>query len=107
MSRVIRRRRLARAFFRNAPCVVLDEPTSALDPRAEHDLFERIRDLLAGRTGLLSSHRFSSVRPADRIYVLDGGRVIEHGTHQQLMVIEGTYAVLFTLRAAAYRHDHA
>jgi ATP-binding cassette, subfamily B, bacterial len=75
---------LGRAFFRHAPFVILDEPTAALDPRAEHDLFERIRALLAGRTVLLISHRFSSVRNADRIYVLQSGRVTEAGTHTEL-----------------------
>jgi ATP-binding cassette, subfamily B, bacterial len=93
---------LARAFFRQAPFVILDEPTAALDPRAEHDLFERIRGLLAGRTVLLISHRFSSVRNADRIYVLASGRVIEAGTHDELMALEGHYAELFRLQAAAY-----
>jgi ATP-binding cassette, subfamily B, bacterial len=93
---------LARAYFRNAPFVILDEPTAALDPKAEHELFVRIRELLAGRTVLLISHRFSSVREADRIYVLDGGRVIEHGTHAALLDTGGVYAELFTLQAAAY-----
>ncbi|HEY6666702.1 MAG TPA: ABC transporter ATP-binding protein [Propionibacteriaceae bacterium] len=93
---------LARAFFRQAPFVILDEPTAALDPRAEHDLFERIRGLLAGRTVLLISHRFSSVRNADRIYVLQSGRVTEAGTHDELMGVEGHYAELFRLQAAAY-----
>jgi ATP-binding cassette subfamily B protein len=93
---------LARAFFRNAPFVILDEPTAALDPRAEHELFRRIRALLADRTVLLISHRFSSVRSADRIYVLDAGRVIESGTHDQLMTRQGLYAELFTLQASAY-----
>jgi ATP-binding cassette, subfamily B, bacterial len=93
---------LARAFFRQAPFVILDEPTAALDPRAEHDLFERIRGLLAGRTVLLISQRFSSVRSADRTYVLDSGRVIEAGTHDELMALEGHYAELFRLQAAAY-----
>src|SRR4029453_4430209 len=76
---------LARAFFRGAPVVILDEPTAALDPRAEKELFDRIRDLLSGRTVLLISHRFSSVRSADRIYVLDAGRVVESGDHHELM----------------------
>jgi len=93
---------LARAFYREAPFVVLDEPTAALDARAEHDLFERIRSLLTGRTVLLISHRFSSVRTADRIYVLDHGRVVESGTHEDLMTHHGLYAELFTLQAAAY-----
>jgi ATP-binding cassette, subfamily B, bacterial len=93
---------LARAFFRDAPFVILDEPTAALDPRAEHELFARIRELLAGRTVLLISHRFSSVREADRIYVLHEGEVVEHGSHEQLMAAAGSYAELFTLQAAAY-----
>lgn len=93
---------LARAFFRGAPFVILDEPTAALDARAEHDLFTRIRSLLAGRTVLLISHRFSSVRGADRIYVLDDGSVVESGSHAELMARDGLYAELFTLQAAAY-----
>ena len=93
---------LARAFFRQAPFVILDEPAAALDPRAEHELFERIRALLGGRTVLLISHRFSSVRNADRIYVLQSGRVTEAGTHEELMERQGHYAELFQLQAAAY-----
>jgi ATP-binding cassette subfamily B protein len=93
---------LARAFFRGAPVVILDEPTAALDPRAEKELFDRIRTLLAGRTVLLISHRFSSVRSADRIYVLESGRVVEAGDHESLMALSGLYAELFTLQAAAY-----
>ncbi len=93
---------LARAFFRGAPVIILDEPTAALDPRAEKELFDRIRSLLAGRTVLLISHRFSSVRSADRIYVLDAGQVVEAGDHDTLMALGGIYAELFTLQAAAY-----
>ena len=93
---------LARAFFRDAPFVILDEPTAALDARAESMLFERIRELLAGRSVLLISHRFSSVRTADRIYVLDQGRIIEHGSHETLLRAGGRYADLFTLQAASY-----
>jgi ATP-binding cassette subfamily B protein len=93
---------LARAFFRDAPLIILDEPTAALDARAEHNLFESIRGLFQGRTVLLISHRFSSVRSADRIFVLREGRLIEHGTHAQLMRECGHYAELFTLQASAY-----
>jgi hypothetical protein len=98
---------LARAFFRDAPVIVLDEPTAALDARAEHDLFERVRDLFRGRAVLLISHRFSSVRSADRIYVLQAGRVVEHGTHDELLAAGGLYAELFTLQAAAYLEEPA
>ena len=93
---------LARAFFRDAPLVILDEPTAALDARAEHDLFTRMRDLFGGRSVLLISHRFSSVRSADRIYVLHEGRVVEHGSHDELMELGGLYAELFDLQASAY-----
>jgi ATP-binding cassette, subfamily B, bacterial len=93
---------LARAFFRDAPFIILDEPTASLDARAEHDLFEGIRTLSRGRSVLLISHRFSSVRSADRIYVLEGGKVVESGSHEQLMALGGLYADLFTLQAAAY-----
>ncbi|MDP1806005.1 MAG: ABC transporter ATP-binding protein, partial [Acidimicrobiales bacterium] len=94
---------LARAFFRGAPFVILDEPTAALDPRAEHELFERIRTMASGRTVLLISHRFSSVRSADRIFVLRRGRLVEQGTHEELLAQGGQYAELYDLQAAAYR----
>ena len=93
---------LARAFYRNAPLVILDEPTSAMDPRAEHDLFASLRDVLAGRAAVFVSHRFSTVRSADRIYVLEAGRVVEGGSHDELMALNGQYADLFRLQASAY-----
>jgi ABC-type multidrug transport system fused ATPase/permease subunit len=93
---------LARAFFRDAPFVILDEPTAALDARAESQLFERMHELLDGRSVVLISHRFSSVRTADRIYVMHDGRVVEHGSHDELMAADGLYAELFTLQARAY-----
>jgi ATP-binding cassette subfamily B protein len=93
---------LARAFFRDAPFVILDEPTASLDPRAEAALFENVRTLYQGRAVLLISHRFSSVRSADRIYVMESGLIVEAGTHEELMDEDGLYADLFELQAAAY-----
>jgi len=94
---------LARAFYRDAPFVILDEPTASLDAQGEADLFGRIRELFAGRTVLFISHRFANVRTADRIYVLDGGTIAEHGTHDALMQRDGIYARLFSLQAEGYR----
>ena len=94
---------LARAFFRDAPLLVLDEPTASLDARSEHAVFERVRELARGRSVLLISHRFSTVRSADKIYVLEDGRVIEAGSHDELVAHGGRYAELFDLQASAYR----
>jgi ATP-binding cassette subfamily B protein len=94
---------LARALYRDRALVVLDEPAAALDPRTEHELFADVRATLGGRAALLISHRFSSTRMADRIYVLDGGRVVECGTHQELMARAGQYAELYRLQSAIYR----
>jgi ATP-binding cassette subfamily B protein len=93
---------IARAFYRDAQLMILDEPTAALDPRAESALYESLREVLAGRTAVFISHRFSSVRAADVIYVLEEGRVLEAGSHDELMAREGRYAELFRLQAAAY-----
>ncbi|MGU3432759.1 ABC transporter ATP-binding protein [Actinomycetes bacterium M1A6_2h] len=93
---------LARALLKNSSLVVLDEPSAALDPRAENDLFEDVRRVLHGRAALLISHRYSNVRLADRIYVMHAGRVVESGTHRQLMSLQGKYAELFKLQSAAY-----
>lgn len=94
---------LARAFYSDAQLLILDEPSSALDPQAEVDLFSQIREEASDRAAIVISHRFSTVRMADRIYVLDEGAVTEGGTHEELMRLEGTYARLFELQAAQYR----
>lgn len=94
---------LARAFYREAPFVVLDEPTAALDPRAEHDVFERLKHFAAGRTVMFISHRLATVRTADRILVLHEGEVIESGNHDELMALGGHYSLLFNLQASAYQ----
>ena len=94
---------LARAFLRPCQLIVLDEPTSALDPKAEVEVFEKFRQLAAGRATLLISHRLSTVKMADRIYVLRGGRVVEHGTHDELVELGTDYAQLYEIQAANYR----
>ena len=83
--------------------MILDEPTAALDARSEFEVFRRFKELSAGKTAVLISHRFSSVRMADRILVLDQGRIEASGTHQELLAAGGRYAELFELQAAGYR----
>jgi ATP-binding cassette subfamily B protein len=94
---------LARAFLRDTQILVLDEPTSAMDARAEYELFRRFHHLAEGRTAILISHRLSTVRMADRIFVLEGGRIIECGTHDELVYCGGRYARLFERQAENYR----
>ena len=94
---------LARAHLRNAQLLILDEPTAALDARSERDVFERFAELTQGKTTLLVSHRFSNVRMADRIFVLEGGKIAEEGPHDRLMNDGGRYAEMFELQAAGYR----
>jgi ATP-binding cassette, subfamily B, bacterial len=94
---------LARAYLRDAQLLVLDEPTAALDARAEHEVFQRFAELTQGKMSLLISHRFSTVRMADRILVLETGRIAEQGRHDQLVKDGGIYAEMFELQAANYR----
>ena len=86
---------VARAFARNAPILILDEPTSNLDARSEYELFCRFRELARGRTTILISHRFSTVSMADRILVMEGGCIVEEGSHEALLASGGLYSTLY------------
>jgi len=94
---------LARAYVRDAQLVILDEPTASLDARSEYEVFQRFAELTEGKIALLISHRFSTVRMADRIVVLEGGRIAEQGSHAQLVSMGGRYAAMFELQASSYR----
>jgi ATP-binding cassette subfamily B protein len=94
---------LARAYLREAQLLILDEPTAALDAKSEHEVFERFGELTKGKMALLISHRFSTVRMADRIVVLENGTIVEQGSHDALIGTGGRYAQMFELQAASYR----
>jgi ATP-binding cassette subfamily B protein len=89
--------------MRDAQLLILDEPTSALDARAEYEVFQRFAELTKGKSAVLISHRFSTVRMADRILVLEKGELVEIGSHEELLLKGGRYAELFNLQAAGYR----
>ncbi len=94
---------LARAYMRDAQLLILDEPTSALDARAEHQVFERFTDLMQGKSAVIISHRFSTVRVADRILFLENGKLVEEGSHDRLIELDGRYAELYALQAKGYQ----
>jgi ATP-binding cassette subfamily B protein len=94
---------IARAFLHDGKIIVLDEPASALDAKAEHEIFERFHQLVKGKTAILISHRLSTVKMVDRIYVLNHGRIVESGTHDELMKEQGSYAWMFETQAQRYR----
>lgn len=94
---------IARAYMRDADLIILDEPTAALDAKAESEVFSRFKSLASGKTAVIISHRFSTVRMADRILVLENGGILEAGTHEELLALRGRYAELFELQAAGYR----
>jgi ATP-binding cassette subfamily B protein len=94
---------LARAYLRDAQVLILDEPTAALDARSEFEVFQRFAELTTGKTALFISHRFSTVRMAQRILVLENGRIAEDGSHDELFTLGGRYAEMFEMQAASYR----
>ncbi len=94
---------LARAFFRNAPVLILDEPTASIDAKSENEIFEKVEALGKDKTVIIISHRFSTVRNADRIYVIGKGKIVEEGTHDRLMKKKGIYEKLFSIQAKRYR----
>lgn len=94
---------LARAYLRDTPILILDEPTASLDPRAERQVFEEVRERAAGRTIIIISHRYSTVRLAEHIYVMHEGEIVEHGSHEELVAANGRYASFYAVQAAAYQ----
>ena len=94
---------LARAFMREAEILVLDEPTASVDAQTEYEIFQHFKELTDGKMAILISHRFSTVRMADRIAVIQEGRITELGTHEELLRREGTYAKLFSMQAEGYK----
>src|SRR5581483_9489629 len=94
---------LARAYLKDAPLIVLDEPTAALDPRSEDQMYKNFVSVAEGKVAVIISHRLSTVRVADRIVVLKSGRILEQGSHADLVARSGHYAELFTLQAAGYK----
>ena len=91
--------------MKDFPLVVLDEPTASLDPKAEYEIYKQFRGLMEGRTSILIAHRFSTVKLADEILVLQDGKIIEKGNHRDLMKLDGEYAKLYNIQAEAYREE--
>ena len=96
---------LARALYKDGPILVLDEPTAALDPLAEYDMYQRLAQMTQGKTSIFISHRLSSTRFCDRILLLEDGRVVEEGSHEELLRRGGKYAKLFQVQAQYYKED--
>ena len=94
---------ISRAFFRDAEIVVLDEPSSALDPETEMNIFSKLKKLIQGRSALIISHRYSTVKMADKILVLDKGQIVEQGSHEELMARGGKYSRLYNTQAKGYQ----
>ena len=96
---------ISRIFMKDFPLVVLDEPTASLDPNAEYEIYKQFRELMEGRTSILIAHRFSTVKLADEILVLQDGKIIEKGNHTELIKLDGEYAKLYSMQAEAYREE--
>ena len=94
---------LARAYLRDAPVLIMDEPTAAIDAKAESEIFDKVEKLSKNKTVIIISHRFSTVRNADKIYVVERGKIIESGSHAELINKKGTYSTLFNLQAKGYK----
>ena len=94
---------LARALYKGGPLMVLDEPTAALDPIAENDIYMKYNEMTIGKTSLFISHRLASTRFCDRIIFVDGGKIVEEGTHESLMALNGEYAKLFEVQSRYYQ----
>ena len=96
---------MARALYKNAPMLLLDEPTAALDPLAEQQIYQKYMEMVEGRTSLFISHRLASTRFCDRILLLEDGTIIEQGTHDELIRLNGRYAQLFEIQGKYYREN--
>lgn len=96
---------LARALYKNAPCIILDEPTAALDPIAESELYEKYNRLTSQKTSIYISHRLASTRFCDKIILLDTGKILEYGTHEELMMLNGKYASMFQIQSQYYKTE--
>lgn len=96
---------LARALYKNGPIVILDEPTAALDPIAEKDIYESFGDMIDGRTAIFISHRLSSTKFCDRVAYFENGKIVEYGTHDELMAFGGKYAHMFNTQAKYYQEE--
>lgn len=98
---------MARAFYKEAPILILDEPTAALDPLAEQEIYEKYVEMSEGRTSLFISHRLASTRFCDRIWLMENGRITEQGSHEELMEKNGAYARLFAVQGKYYRKEES
>jgi len=98
---------IAKVFFRNAPVLILDEPTSSIDAEAEYKIFQKLYEFFEDKSIIIISHRFSTVRNAKRIYVLEKGQIVEEGTHEELLKLNGIYSERFKKQAEGYKYNYS